>query len=613
MADLPLNPNIPGFVQGNNTLSKVVKSNPANRIDVEIGDAKQPDFKPQAKIRRWNNEVNFSFRAEEHPGATVTTEGSKVIYTTPAWSFHIYEVDAGEDGGLEMEWVLPKKPKTNILTGTIETKELDFFYQPALTQEEIDEGATRPDNVVGSYAVYHKTKKNNKVGGNEYKAGKAFHIYRPKAHDALNNEVWCDLDINEQSGTLSVTVPQDFLDSAVYPVIVDPTFGYTSVGGSARGVSPNNLNGTVFLSPSDIGTVSKLTQYLQKEYYGTSNVKGVIVTESTLTIISNGVSDANSGLTDSVGWYDYTYSTHPSLSASTNYVLMAIGDGGMLFSYDTGGDQWRDNSNSYSSPTDPTDASNYADKYSIYATYTATGGSSASSSPSSSPSSSASSSPSASVSSSPSSSVSSSPSPSVSSSPSPSVSSSPSPSVSSSPSPSVSSSPSASVSSSPSPSPSPSPSSSPSPSVSSSPSPSVSSSPSPSVSSSPSPSVSSSPSSSVSSSTSSSPSASSSPSSSPSVGSSPSSSPSPSVSSSPSSSPSPSVSSSPSSSVSSSPSLSVSSSPSPSPSSSVSNSPSSSPSASSSPSSSPSASVAPDSAIYYWGGSAWVEMTNNDK
>lgn len=219
----------------NNALKRDVKENPKDRITVEIGDSKQPDFKPQAKIMRWDNEVNFSLRAEEHPEAEIKTEGRKIRYVTPEYEIHTYELDPGdigEDGGLEFEWVLPQKPSSNVLRATIQTKELNFFYQPALTQEEIDEGAERPENVVGSYAVYHKTKGGmNRADGMEYKVGKAFHIYRPFAHDANGNGVWCDLQIDEEKEELTVTVPQEFLDDAVYPVVVDPTFGYTSGGG----------------------------------------------------------------------------------------------------------------------------------------------------------------------------------------------------------------------------------------------------------------------------------------------------------------------------------------------------------------------------------------------
>jgi len=211
------------------TYSISVKQNPADKIEVEIGDSKQPDFKPQFKVMRWDNEVNFSMRAEEQPNAQVLQEDGKIKYITTDYEVHQYEKpDVSEDGGFEFEWVLNSPPSSNVLTATVQSKELSFYYQPPLTKEEIAEGAFRPDNVIGSYAVYHSSKSNNVVGGMEYKTGKAFHIYRPKAIDANGIETWCDLNIADV--LLTVTVPQIFLDNATYPVTVDPTFGYTTAG-----------------------------------------------------------------------------------------------------------------------------------------------------------------------------------------------------------------------------------------------------------------------------------------------------------------------------------------------------------------------------------------------
>src|SRR3990167_10044130 len=135
---------------------------------------------------------------------------------------HAYPIN---NENFEIEIILKDRPDINTFDFTIDGADnLDFFYQPPLTQKEIDEGASRPDNVIGSYAVYHKTKANHRVGSINYATGKAFHIYRPKATDANGAEVWAEL--NYPNGTLTVTVPQKFLDDAVYPVRVDPTFGY---------------------------------------------------------------------------------------------------------------------------------------------------------------------------------------------------------------------------------------------------------------------------------------------------------------------------------------------------------------------------------------------------
>ncbi len=52
MANLPLNRIPEGYTLKDNARSRVVKGDPADRIVVEIGDTKQPDFKPQVKIMR---------------------------------------------------------------------------------------------------------------------------------------------------------------------------------------------------------------------------------------------------------------------------------------------------------------------------------------------------------------------------------------------------------------------------------------------------------------------------------------------------------------------------------------------------------------------------------
>ena len=131
-----------------------------------------------------------------------------------------------------------------------------------ITQEEIDDGASRPENVVGSYAVYHQTRgRVNDSAGMEYKTGKAFHIYRPEAIDRDGNKVWCDLSISEQTGTLTVTVPQPFLDTAMYPVRVDPTFGYTTAGSSSGFEQDDILYGSGLYSMPEDGTLDSMSYY----------------------------------------------------------------------------------------------------------------------------------------------------------------------------------------------------------------------------------------------------------------------------------------------------------------------------------------------------------------
>lgn len=247
------------FKLENNAFVSDRVDDPARRIEIEVGDTKQEDFYPQFKTKHWDNEVNFSLRLKEdsYEGAELRTlskepalarglagSGEETPSDIVEWEkdgriVRMYEIEGFEDGGFQFEVELTEKPSSNVVEYTLQTKGLDFFYQPEIGDEEAEqmrqEGDTRtleeikrsmrPENVVGSYAAYHKEKRDNIVGGKHYRTGKAFHIFRPRAIDAENNEVWCELEIiidemDDESGVMNITVPQAFLDSAVYPVIV---------------------------------------------------------------------------------------------------------------------------------------------------------------------------------------------------------------------------------------------------------------------------------------------------------------------------------------------------------------------------------------------------------
>lgn len=362
----------------NETFFREVKPNPKDRIEIEIGDSKQPDFKPQFKLMRRDNEVNFSLRAEEKTGAIIETEGEKIKYITPDYEIHLYDKpEITEDGGFEFEWVLPKKPATNVLTATIQTKELNFFYQPPLTQKEIDEGEERPENVVGSYAVYHKTKGGmNDAAGMEYKVGKAFHIYRPKVTDANGDSVWGELNIDEAEGLLTVTIDRTWLDNAVYPVRVDPTFGYTTAGATAVAFG-NTVAGFQNATSVESGTVTSISAYRDIQ---TGTSAGGVAIYNDLTSSPNALLAQDTGdqtITTTAQWLTWTISS--SISAATYWLAFAQSVTNARMYRDTGAvgdilkqetaftfENWQDPENEDTTVTNRL--------YSIYATYTAAGG-----------------------------------------------------------------------------------------------------------------------------------------------------------------------------------------------------------------------------------------------
>jgi hypothetical protein len=160
--------------------------------------------------------------------------------------------------GLEFEVVLAKKPHTNQIKLTAnQSKNVTAYYQAEMSFEEmVKVKVDRPLDVMRSLAVYHVDKRHN-----QYKTGKITHIYRPVAWDNTGLKVWCDFeelnDLHEGqeydlSNGLTVNVPQEFLDQAQYPVTVDPTFGYTTAGGTVdntaneiKGQNVTGVHGTV--------------------------------------------------------------------------------------------------------------------------------------------------------------------------------------------------------------------------------------------------------------------------------------------------------------------------------------------------------------------------------
>lgn len=287
------------FNQDKKYYSIVPNQDLKNRVEIEVGDSKDSSgIFPQVKIKRWNNEVNTSLRLKH---GTIAGEvscaevGGKIIWQKGQYKAVFYEKpDASEEGGFEFEVHIPSRPDVNFLEFTVNTKELDWFYQPALTEAEIKRGAQRPDNVVGSYAVYHKTK-----SGSDYKTGKAFHLYRPHIIDSKGVWSWGEWELDKVNGVLKLVIPQVYIDSAEYPIVVDPTFGYSSIGATSVGAAGDYIvsNSPIGVTtPSTLGTVYFYTKKtttnrnVRIALYNRSNVYSKIDNESAEVTITSATS-----------------------------------------------------------------------------------------------------------------------------------------------------------------------------------------------------------------------------------------------------------------------------------------------------------------------------------
>lgn len=307
----------------NNTFAFIPKDNDKNRIETEIGDIKQPDFHPQVKIKRWDNEVNFSVRLKhEEENPIISSKDEKINWKGDKIEVDFYDIKEGE-GGYEFEVTLKEKPKTNVVEFSLNTKGLDFFYQPKLTQEEIEHGAIRPENVVGSYAVYASEEKINCIGGKEYKTGKVGHIFRPRIEDVNGNWVWGELKIEKE--TLSVTIPQEFLDNATYPVkhAAGLTFGYTTDPSSSTNFSKGTLTGNKYSGSAGAGTSMSVYAIY---YNGTGRVKLGLYLNSDDSL--KGYTDELTLPTSAGSWTSGNFVSSPALSAVDYKLEIFVGGSG---------------------------------------------------------------------------------------------------------------------------------------------------------------------------------------------------------------------------------------------------------------------------------------------
>lgn len=325
-----------------------------------------------ADLTKWDGEVKISVKRELKDRTKLERKlcSNKLTAKNHKEEIHLYPVDEG----FEYEVILLEKPESNVISLELETENLDFFYQPELTQEEIDEGAFRPENITGSYAVYHSTKQGDytALGGKNYMAGKAYHIYRPRMCDSNNWCIWGEYneDLNE-TGILANTLPLDFWENAFYPVkhSVGATFGDETCGASYSGVN-GYIKGGLY-SPASSGTVTSITSCLGS-YVSGEKYKTALYSQSgtTYTLISPQSEEFIASGTGS-DWNEFSVD-NASINSAITYWIVLWGDGvGPSIKTDTSGGDDRTQSASYGSwPSTINGPTGSSYKRSIFATYT---------------------------------------------------------------------------------------------------------------------------------------------------------------------------------------------------------------------------------------------------
>jgi hypothetical protein len=372
-----------------NLLRKIARAVDTDRIEVEVGDA--GTFRPRMRLKRWGGEaaLGVEFPSLLNGAALGVDDGREVItWVRGDYTLKWYPQPDGEEypeGGWEFELTLGKRPPKSSFTFNIETGGLAFYFQPPLNAEPLPEGgvfatetdvfdaegnviAHRPANVVNSYAVYWEEHPANVAGGKLYRTGKVCHIYRPRLTDAKGNSTWGSVVIDAQAGTMTIAADAAWLAAAAYPVAVDPTFGYTSVGASEG--SSWDICASVFAAPES-GTISSVTGIVKASYHTYKLRFGVY--SSALSLLGDS-GDVSVGDTTK-HWITGTISA--SITSGANYWLASGNNPRFNYTnaryYDSGSTNQGAAQGADAFPATLSPTYNNL-KFSIYATYTAGGG-----------------------------------------------------------------------------------------------------------------------------------------------------------------------------------------------------------------------------------------------
>lgn len=291
-------------------------------------------------------------------------------------------------GSTEITWTWPTLadvPESGYVDLLIDAPDLPLTWEKQLdlNEAEIAEGAERPENVVNSYAVF--TPYSGRIltsAGEEvvnYQTGKICHVYRPCLVDAVGNRLWCDQSAPLGSPPrLRIWMPLPWLADATYPVTLDPTFGYTSVGASSGSTLTGYYLAGSQPAPASSGTVSSLSYYLTGQT--NNNCTFGLYAGSVPGALLSG-SATPGGTVNGTGWFSQNCT--PSITAGTTYWFgLVCGVDTGLWNYDNSATYnlaYKTSGWTYSAGTMPNPFPSYSTvgrQFSCYATYieAATGG-----------------------------------------------------------------------------------------------------------------------------------------------------------------------------------------------------------------------------------------------
>ncbi|MCL2444418.1 MAG: hypothetical protein FWD13_13285, partial [Treponema sp.] len=312
---------------GNNNLGAVRFSQSVNDFPllVTLGD-KLPSW----GLSRWKEENSLSFIPLDDEDFTLRSDKRRLLYKGRRCS-HRFTILS--DGAFEYDCILEREPESNVVILLMEgAEQYDFFRQPDFVPD---------DFLKGSYAVY---KKETLIGQG---TGKLCHIHRPLVIDARGRKVWGDLSV--VGNELRITIPQDWLANAKYPVVVDPIVGSNTIGSQttaafkyASGMTENGLMSAIvvnqyYMPEAYNGTINAFVYAFNRSSYG--QCRPVLYADfggmqpMARRSADEGLFDIVVNLTDKpAGWRSTTFNTSTNIQSA--YIWYGISAVSFFFAFD---------------------------------------------------------------------------------------------------------------------------------------------------------------------------------------------------------------------------------------------------------------------------------------
>lgn len=351
-----------------------------------VGDENNATFNPVLKFSRETfQDANFTIAWNANIAdlslAQLLVENKIVKYKKAAFELWFYQFQDSEEipeGGFEFLARINSKPATNYIIFKIETSNVESIQSSYEKPKDI---APYDEKLLGSISFVYDNKLQGRMGA----PPTLVTVYRPLVNDSAGSFAWANWTL---SGTqLRLTIPQKFLDTATYPIYIDPTFGYTTLGNDgSSGGTPTVIRGIdnvtrEYFTAQCGDTIKNFTLRIRDaDQYATANITLYEVNQSGYPQAISGLGMAVVNMT--VGGFSCnTYNSEPVnwvLTAGKNYTI-AIGNfsnaasGNALYCGTNTGTPNHGGSNAPLTTTFPNPWGAYWQKYdflpSVYATY----------------------------------------------------------------------------------------------------------------------------------------------------------------------------------------------------------------------------------------------------